>query len=121
MHVRPVLVDIAGLPQGACMGVSSSASPGTGGIDTFVLTNRAGVSLVPPPTLQTQLFAEGLRISPGVDGSWGSVLSLTSIVDFRPHKCEPSTENPLLTGAWRPHVPDLYGESPSLLVAVTLY
>ncbi|EPX56876.1 hypothetical protein D187_007312 [Cystobacter fuscus DSM 2262] len=121
VYVRPVLVDIAGLPPGACMGVSSSASPEVGGLDTFVLTNRAGVGTVPPPTLQTQLFAEGLRVSPGADGSWGTALSLTTIVDFRPHKCEPSTENPLSTGAWRTPVPDLYGESPSLLVAVTLY
>ncbi|WNG27361.1 hypothetical protein F0U62_27620 [Cystobacter fuscus] len=121
VHVRPVLLDLAGLPPGECMGISSSVGPEAGDIDTYVIKNRANVGTVPPPSLQVRLFAEGLRISPGADGNWSTVLTLTRIVKFQPPKCEPFTEYPLPVGTWRPPVPDLYGESPSLLVAVTLY
>lgn len=121
VHVHPVLVNIAGLVPGACMGISSSANPTAGTMETFVLTNRADTGPVPRPSFQTVLFAEGLRLSPGADGTWGTTLILSPIVEFRPLKCEePAVE--LLPGWTRPQsVPDLYGERPSLLVAIMLY
>jgi hypothetical protein len=122
VHVLPVLVDIAGLEQGTCLGISSSAGFGWENRDTFVLTNRAGTGSVPPPTRQTELFAEGLRLSPSQDGAWTITLTLAQLVEFHPRQCEPqSTESKAVEDFWRFPVPDLYSERPSLLVAVKLY
>ncbi|HEX5746310.1 MAG TPA: hypothetical protein VFZ09_08700 [Archangium sp.] len=121
VYVLPVLVNIAGLEPGACMGISSSAGPARKYMDTVVITNRADTGVVPPPGIQMELFAEGLRLWPGADGSWSATLTLSPIVEFRPLECEQPSVGPLPGGDWRLPVPKLYGERPSLLVAVMLY
>ncbi len=123
VHVLPVLVDIAGLRKGACVGISSFANSNEGHTETFVLTNREGAGSVPPPTLQTEHFVEGLRLPPGKDGAWSLSLTLTQLMESQPQKCEQQAADYMdpTYYYWKLPMPDLYGERPTLLVAVKLY
>lgn len=123
VHVLPVLVDIARLREGECVGISSFANSHEGHTETFVLTNREGAGSVPPPTLQTEHFAEGLRLSPGEAGAWSLSLTLAPLVEGRPKKCEQESadyKDPAYY-YWRLPIPNLYDERPKLLVAVKLF
>jgi hypothetical protein len=123
VHVLPVLVDIAGLRKGACVGISSFDRSQEGHTETFVLTNREGAGSVPPPTLQTERFVEGVRLLPGKDGAWSLSLTLAQLVESLPQKCQQQAADYMdpTYYYWTLPTPNLYGERPMLLVAVKLY
>ncbi len=121
VHMYPVLVNLAPVGPGACIGVSIAAGGAPGYTDTFVLTNRADSGRVPRPDPEADRFIEGLRLWPTADGAWSTTLVLTPIVGFRPQKCERASQSPEAVELLEPAVPDLYGPRPSLVVAVKLY